>query len=87
VDALLALPPLAARYTKEAANFVLDQAGFGALQELNAVVQRYLTLTSDSEEARAAIGEHRTPVFTGEHPRHPGVGDARDPKERSRSVT
>jgi len=69
VQALLELPPLAVRYTKSAANLLLDSAGFSTHLEAGGVMQRYLGLTPDGREAKRAIGEKRKPRFTGAHPR------------------
>jgi enoyl-CoA hydratase/carnithine racemase len=65
---LSALPPLALRYTKTATNLLLDMAGFSQLLEAGAPMQRYLGLSSDGQEAKAAFRERRPPVFTGNLP-------------------
>jgi enoyl-CoA hydratase/carnithine racemase len=65
---LAALPPLAVRYTKSATNLLLDMAGFSQLLEAGAPMQRYLGVTRDGAEAKAAFREKREPVFTGELP-------------------
>lgn len=62
------LPPLAVRYTKSATNLLLDMAGFTPLLEAGAPMQRYLGLTHDGVEAKAAFRERRDPVFTGTLP-------------------
>jgi enoyl-CoA hydratase/carnithine racemase len=65
---LAAQPPLAVRYTKTATNLLLDMAGFTQLLEAGAPMQRYLGVTADGVEAKAAFREKRQPVFTGELP-------------------
>lgn len=65
---LAALPPLAVRYTKSATNLLLDMAGFSQLLEAGAPMQRYLGVTHDGGEAKAAVREKREPVFTGALP-------------------
>jgi enoyl-CoA hydratase/carnithine racemase len=65
---LAALPPLAVRYTKSATNLLLDSAGFSTLLDAGAPMQRYLGLTHDGAEAKAAFRERRAPVYTGELP-------------------
>ncbi|HEY1486546.1 MAG TPA: enoyl-CoA hydratase-related protein [Micromonosporaceae bacterium] len=65
---LAALPPLAVRYTKAATNLLLDSAGFTQLLDAGAPMQRYLGLTQDGQEAKAAFRERRIPVFTGDLP-------------------
>ena len=69
VNALLELPPLAVRYTKQATNLLLDAAGFSNHLEAGGVMQRYLALTPDGREAKRAFVEKRKPRFTGESPR------------------
>jgi enoyl-CoA hydratase/carnithine racemase len=71
VDALVKLPPLALRYTKNATNILLDTAGFSTHLEAGAPMQRYLGLTPDGREAKAAFNERRKPRFTGEYPEVP----------------
>jgi enoyl-CoA hydratase/carnithine racemase len=71
VDALSALPPLAVRYTKNAANLLLDMGGFSTHLEAGAPMQRYLGLTPDGREAKLAFAERRKPHFTGEYPDTP----------------
>jgi enoyl-CoA hydratase/carnithine racemase len=68
VSALIALPPLAVRYTKSATNLLLDTAGFSTALEAGGVMQRYLGMTSDAKEAKAAFVERRNPKFTGKPP-------------------
>ena len=70
VNELAALPPLAIRYTKSAANLLLDMAGFTAHLEAGGPMQRYLALTPDGREAKAAFNEKRKPKFTGAYPAH-----------------
>jgi enoyl-CoA hydratase/carnithine racemase len=65
---LCTLPPLAVRYTKTATNLLLDMAGYSQWLEAGAPMQRYLSLTRDGIEAKAAIREKRNPLFTGEMP-------------------
>ncbi len=72
VDALVDLPPLALRYTKNATNILLDMAGFSTHLEAGAPMQRYLGLTPDGREAKAAFNERRKPRFTGDYPEAPG---------------
>jgi enoyl-CoA hydratase/carnithine racemase len=67
-DRLCALPPLAVRYTKSATNLLLDMAGYSQWLEAGAPMQRYLGLSHDGAEAKAAFRERRDPVFTGELP-------------------
>jgi 1,4-dihydroxy-2-naphthoyl-CoA synthase len=69
VSALIELPPLAVRYTKSATNLLLDMAGFSPLLEAGGAMQRYLGMTRDAREAKAAFAEGRTPRFTGELPK------------------
>lgn len=69
VNALLELPPLAIRYTKNATNLLLDSAGFTSHLEAGGAMQRYLGLTPDGREAKKAFGEKRKPRFTGAYPR------------------
>jgi enoyl-CoA hydratase/carnithine racemase len=69
VNALVQLPPLAVRYTKNATNLLLDMAGFSTHLDAGAPMQRYLGLTPDGREAKAAFNERRKPHFTGEYPR------------------
>lgn len=69
VGALLELPPLAIRYTKNATNLLLDAAGFSTHLEAGGAMQRYLGLTPDGREAKKAFNEKRKPVFTGAFPR------------------
>jgi enoyl-CoA hydratase/carnithine racemase len=69
VNALIELPPLALRYTKSATNLLLDAGGFQAHLDAGAPMQRYLGLTPDSREAKAAFNEGRKPRFTGEYPK------------------
>ncbi|OFZ99493.1 MAG: hypothetical protein A3H35_18155 [Betaproteobacteria bacterium RIFCSPLOWO2_02_FULL_62_17] len=68
-DALLELPPLALRYTKSAANILLDMGGFSTHMEAGAPMQRYLGLTPDGREAKIAFKEKRKPRFTGAYPK------------------
>ena len=72
VAALVELPPLAVRYTKNATNILLDMAGFSTHLEAGAPMQRYLGLTPDGREAKAAFNERRKPRFTGDYPKAPG---------------
>ncbi len=72
VNALLELPPLAVRYTKNATNLLLDAAGFSNHLEAGGTMQRYLGLTPDGREAKKAFGEKRKPQFTGAFPRVAG---------------
>jgi enoyl-CoA hydratase/carnithine racemase len=65
---LCSLPPLAVRYTKAATNLLLDMAGYSAWLDAGAPMQRYLGLTEDGHEAKAAFRERREPVFTGRLP-------------------
>ena len=67
-EALCGLPPLAVRYTKAATNLLLDMAGYSTWLDAGAPMQRYLGLTQDGTEAKAAFRERRQPVFTGELP-------------------
>lgn len=69
VSALIELPPLALRYTKSATNLLLDMAGFSTLLEAGGAMQRYLGVTRDAREAKAAFAEGRMPHFTGELPK------------------
>ncbi|MBK9134116.1 MAG: enoyl-CoA hydratase/isomerase family protein [Betaproteobacteria bacterium] len=69
VDALLELPPLAIRHTKQATNLLLDAAGFSNHLEAGGAMQRYLSLTPDGREAKRAFAEKREPRFTGAYPR------------------
>lgn len=69
VSALVELPPLAVRYTKNATNLLLDMAGFSTQLEAGAAMQRYLGLTPDGREAKAAFNERRKPRFTGAFPK------------------
>ena len=69
VDALAELPPLALRYTKNAANLLLDMGGFSTHLEAGAPMQRYLGLTPDGREAKIAFNEKRKPRFTGAYPK------------------
>jgi enoyl-CoA hydratase/carnithine racemase len=69
VNALLELPPLAIRYTKNAANLLLDSAGFSTHLEAGGAMQRYLGLTPDGREAKKSFIEKRKPQFTGAFPR------------------
>ena len=69
VAALVELPPLALRYTKNAANLLLDMAGFSTHIEAGAPMQRYLGLTPDGREAKVAFNERRKPRFTGAYPK------------------
>jgi enoyl-CoA hydratase/carnithine racemase len=69
VTALVELPPLGVRYTKSATNLLLDAGGFSAHLDAGAPMQRYLGLTPDSREAKAAFNERRKPHFTGEYPK------------------
>jgi enoyl-CoA hydratase/carnithine racemase len=71
VDELAALPPLAVRYTKAAANALLDMGGFSTHMDAGAPMQRYLGLTPDGREAKAAFNEKRKPRFTGAYPGDP----------------
>ena len=71
VNALVELPPLAIRYTKNATNLLLDMAGFSTHMEAGAPMQRYLGLTPDGREAKRAFAERRKPRFTGDYPRTP----------------
>jgi len=68
-QALVALPPLALRYTKSACNLLLDAAGYSNHFEAGGPVQRYLGLTPDGREAKRAFLERREPHFTGGHPK------------------
>ena len=68
VNALVALPPLALRYTKTATNLQLDMAGFSSLLDAGGVMQRYLGVTPDGREAKRAFRDKRKPNFTGELP-------------------
>ena len=72
VTALVELPPLGVRYTKSATNLLLDAGGFAAHLDAGAPMQRYLGLTPDSREAKAAFNERRKPHFTGEYPKTTG---------------
>lgn len=74
VNALVELPPLAIRYTKNATNLLLDMAGFSTHMEAGAPMQRYLGLTPDGREAKRAFAERRKPQFTGDYPRTPDEG-------------
>ncbi|MGK9055036.1 enoyl-CoA hydratase/isomerase family protein [Neorhizobium petrolearium] len=65
---LAQVPPLAVRYTKAATNILLDSAGFSAHLDAGAPMQRYLALTPDGREAKAAFKERRKPRFTGAYP-------------------
>jgi enoyl-CoA hydratase/carnithine racemase len=67
-EALCGRPPLAVRYTKAATNLLLDMAGYSAWLDAGAPMQRYLGLTHDGQEAKAAFRERREPTFTGELP-------------------
>lgn len=69
VSALLELPPLAIRYTKNATNVLLDAAGFSTHLDAGGAMQRYLGLTPDGREAKKAFNEKRKPNFTGAFPR------------------
>jgi enoyl-CoA hydratase/carnithine racemase len=69
VAEIMALPPLAVRYTKAATNLLLDSAGFSSHLEAIAPMQRYLSLSPDGREAKAAFLEKRKPNFTGNLPR------------------
>jgi enoyl-CoA hydratase/carnithine racemase len=69
VGALLELPPLAIRYTKNATNLLLDAAGFSNHLEAGGAMQRYLGLTPDGREAKRAFSEKRKPAFTGGYPK------------------
>lgn len=69
VAEIIALPPLAVRYTKSATNLLLDSAGFSAHLDAIAPMQRYLGLSPDGREAKAAFLEKRAPHFTGELPK------------------
>jgi enoyl-CoA hydratase len=69
VAEIAALPPLAVRYTKSATNLLLDSAGFSAHLDAIAPMQRYLSLSPDGREAKAAFLEKRAPHFTGELPK------------------
>ncbi len=69
VSALVELPPLAVRYTKSATNLLLDMAGFSTHLDAGAPMQRYLGLTPDGREAKAAFKERRKPHFTGDYPK------------------
>jgi enoyl-CoA hydratase/carnithine racemase len=71
VNALAELPPLAVRYTKSAANLLLDMGGFSTHMEAGGAMQRYLGLTPDGREAKAAFNERRKPRFTGAYPKAP----------------
>ncbi len=68
VQALIELPPLAIRYTKNASNLLLDMAGFSNHMEAGAPMQRYLGLSPDGREAKIAFNERRKPRFTGDYP-------------------
>ncbi len=70
-DTLAGLPPVAMRYTKSATNLLLDMAGFSNLLEAGTAMHRYLNLTPDGAEAKAAFAEKRKPNFTGELPEAP----------------
>jgi enoyl-CoA hydratase/carnithine racemase len=69
VATLIELPPLAVRYTKSATNLLLDMGGFSPLLEAGGAMQRYLGMTPDGREAKAAFAEGRKPKFTGELPK------------------
>lgn len=69
--ALSELPPLAVRYTKASTNLLLDMAGFSTHLDAGAPMQRYLGLSPDGREAKAAFNERRPPRFTGEYPSLP----------------
>jgi enoyl-CoA hydratase/carnithine racemase len=71
VSTLIELPPLAVRYTKSATNLLLDMAGFSPLLEAGGAMQRYLGVTPDGREAKAAFAEGRKPQFSGELPKAP----------------
>ena len=68
VNALIELPPIAVRYTKNAMNLLLDMGGFSMHQEAGGPMQRYLGLTPDGREAKVAFNERRKPKFTGAYP-------------------
>ncbi len=68
-DALMELPPLALRYTKNATNILLDMGGFSTHMEAGAPMQRYLGLTPDGREAKLAFKERRKPRFSGAYPK------------------
>ena len=67
-DELCKLPPLALRYTKSATNLLLDMAGYSTWLDAGAPMQRYLGVSEDGHEAKAAFRERRDPVFTGRLP-------------------
>jgi 1,4-dihydroxy-2-naphthoyl-CoA synthase len=60
------------RETKHATNLLLDMGGFSTHLDAGAPMQRYLGLTPDSREAKAAFNERRKPRFTGDYPKAPG---------------
>jgi enoyl-CoA hydratase/carnithine racemase len=71
VSTLIELPPLAVRYTKSATNLLLDMAGFSPLLEAGGAMQRYLGVTPDGREAKAAFAAGRKPHFSGKLPKAP----------------
>lgn len=66
-DALAALPPLGLKYTKVAANLLLQTAGAQTVLDASPG-HPYLFLTEDSREAKVSFVERRKPVFTGARP-------------------
>lgn len=68
-DQLAALPPLGLKYTKIAANLLLDIAGHYTALDASPG-HPYLFLTEDSREAKLSFVERRKPVFTGQRPQH-----------------
>lgn len=66
-DQLVALPPLGLKYTKVAANLLLQTAGHYTVLDASPG-HPYLFLTDDSREAKLSFVEKRKPVFTGKRP-------------------
>jgi len=66
-DQLLALPPLGLKYTKVAANLLLQIAGHYTVLDASPG-HPYLFLTEDSREAKLSFVEKRKPAFTGKRP-------------------
>lgn len=66
-DDLVALPPLGLKYTKVAANLLLQTAGAQTVLDASPG-HPYLFLTEDSKEAKRSFVERRKPAFTGRRP-------------------